>query len=112
ECQQKKNPTSNPGIEHREDNALQVMNRDATDLLHAMREHGIASRGKHGHSGQDKTLAKVHWGLGASNDFYHRDTLRLRSGQAPTQREAKEKQDNERLSPCLCASVVNCSFLV
>ena len=60
ESQQKKNPNRNPRIEHREDNTLQMIKRDAAGLLHPMRKHGVASRGKHGNSGQHKILAKVH----------------------------------------------------
>ena len=59
--QQKKNPDRDPGIEHGEDHALQMIERDAAGLLHPVREHGVSSRGEHRDSGQHKILAKGHW---------------------------------------------------
>src|SRR5579862_290698 len=49
-----------PGIENGENYASEMMNRDCADLLHAMREHGIASSGKDGDAGQHKVFTEGH----------------------------------------------------
>jgi len=60
ESQQQKNSDGDPGIEHGEDNALQMMDGNVAGLLHPVREHGVSGRGEDRDSGQHKILAKVH----------------------------------------------------
>ena len=54
------NSDRDPGIEHRENDALQMMEGNAAGLLHPVREHGVTRRRKDGHSSQHKILAKGH----------------------------------------------------
>jgi hypothetical protein len=41
-----------------------MMEGNVTGLLHPVREHGVPSRCKHGHSSQHQILAKGHVGSG------------------------------------------------
>ena len=59
--QQKQNSDRDPGIEYREDDALQMIEGNAAGLLHPVREHGVSGRGEDRDSGQHKILAKGHW---------------------------------------------------
>ena len=58
--QQQEDSDCDPGIEYRQNDALQMMKGDVTDLLHPVREHGVTGRCKDGHSGQHQILAKGH----------------------------------------------------
>jgi len=55
---QQKDAERHPGIEDREDDTLQMVNRDAASLLHPVRQHGVTGRCKDGHSSQHQILAK------------------------------------------------------
>jgi len=57
---EKKNANRNPGIEHGQNQAEGMMQRNAASLFHPVREHGITRRCEHGNARQDQILTKGH----------------------------------------------------
>src|SRR5579862_6127189 len=58
EGEQQDNPARDPGIAHGQNDALQMVERDAAGLLHAVRKHGVASRRKDADSSQNQILSE------------------------------------------------------